>query len=123
MRPDLRIGRAGLAGTGPRTSPPRWRRALPAALLLLLPTGCATRGSVQRLQTDLAELRGDLAALHTRLDETARDGARALAEARALEARLRELSATVREAGQEIARLRGQVEAAEEAVKALRGEL
>src|SRR5581483_3960174 len=101
MRPDLRIGRAGLAGTGPRTSPPRWRRALPAALLLLLPTGCATRGSVQRLQTDLAELRA-------RLDETARDGARALAEARALEARLRELSATVREAGQEIARLRGQ---------------
>jgi tol-pal system protein YbgF len=88
-------------------------RQLALAVLLLLATGCATRGSYHQLRTEVSAVRGEVNDLRQAHTMTSRDLARVTAERRALEARASELSNALNEAAAEVARLHTRVEAAE----------
>lgn len=94
-----------------------------AALLAVLVSGCATRGSVREVQADLTAVRSELQALRRLHQDTAREVAQTAAELRAIEDRLRELSAGTTAAGAEVSRLRTQLAAAEDAIRKLQAEL
>ena len=84
------------------------------AVLAVLATGCATRGTVNRLQTDVAALRTEVAASHASQELAARDVALIRAELEALATRARELAEGVRAAREELAKLATRLDAAEE---------
>jgi len=84
------------------------------AVLAVLATGCATRGTVNRLQTDVAALRTEVAASRASQELAARDVALARAELEALTTRARELAEGVQAAREELARLATRLDAAEE---------
>ncbi len=99
-------------------------RILPALCgILVLATGCATRGSVRQLQADLSAVRTEIATLRQLHDQTSHESARALGELKALETRLRDLNASVGEATAELARLKGQLAATEDALRKVQTEL
>jgi tol-pal system protein YbgF len=90
-------------------------RALGAtAVLAVLATGCATRGTVNHLQADVAALRTEIAASRATQELAARDVALARAELEALATRARELGEGVRAAREELARVAARLDAAEE---------
>ena len=84
------------------------------AVLAVLATGCATRGTVNRLQTEVAALRTEVAASHASQELAARDVALIRAELEALATRARELAEGVRAAREELAKLATRLDAAEE---------
>ena len=84
------------------------------AVLAVLATGCATRGTVNRLQSDVAALRTEIAASHASQELAARDVALARAELEALATHSRELAEGVRAAREELAKLATRLDAAEE---------
>ena len=84
------------------------------AVLAVLATGCATRGTVNRLQSDVATLRTEIAASHASQELAARDVALARAELEALATHSRELAEGVRAAREELAKLATRLDAAEE---------
>jgi len=88
-------------------------RSLALALVALLATGCATRASYHRLRTDVAALRGEVTDLRQAQEVTSRDVTRATAEARGMDARVAEGTAAQKSAAEEIATLRGRLEAAQ----------
>ena len=73
-----------------------------AAVLALLASGCASRGTVSRLAADVERLRTDLTALRASQETTARDVTRARNDLAGLDARLADTRAGVRTAGEEI---------------------
>jgi len=75
-------------------------------LLVPLGAGCATRASVRRIHTDVAVLRSELAELREAQAATTRELARQSAEHRALQARSAEVDGALRQAREEIGRLR-----------------
>src|SRR5213594_3530475 len=84
----------------------RMTRALAIlAAMVVVATGCATRGAVTRLRADLAQLRSELAYTRAAQETAIQDIAHATAELRALDARTRELAGRVRETADEAARL------------------
>src|SRR5438477_6946919 len=92
---------------------PSMGRSLALLVLALLVTGCATRASYHRLTADVATLRGEVTDLRQAQGTTSRDVARTAAEARALEARLSEMSAAQTNAVGEVTTLRGRLDTAE----------
>lgn len=90
------------------------------AVLALLATGCASRGTVNRLRTDVAALRSDLTAARAAQAATARDLSQARGDLEALDARVRELAGGVREVRDELARLAARLDTAEEEIKKAR---
>jgi tol-pal system protein YbgF len=88
------------------------------AVLVVLATGCATRGAYHRMQAEVATVRSEMTDLRKAQETTARDLARASAESRALEARLSEVSVALKEGNAEVTRLRTRVEAAEAEARA-----
>jgi len=90
------------------------------AAMVVVATGCATRGAVTRLRADLAQLRSELAYTRAAQETAAQDIAHATAELRALDARTRELAGRVRETADEAARLGSRTGAAEDAVRETR---
>src|SRR5947199_2926721 len=99
----------------------RMTRALAIlAAMVVVATGCATRGAVTRLRADLAQIRSELAYTRAAQETVAQDIAHATAELRALDARTRELAGRVRETADEAARLGTPTGAAEEAVRETR---
>ncbi len=90
------------------------------AVLALLATGCASRGTVNRLPTDVAKLRSDLTAARAAQAATARDLSQAGRDLEALDARVLELTAGVREVRDELARLAARLDTAEEEIKKAR---
>ncbi|MBI4246622.1 MAG: tol-pal system protein YbgF [Candidatus Rokubacteria bacterium] len=94
-----------------------------AAIVAVLASGCATRGSVRQVESDVTALRKDLAALHQLQEQNSREGARALGELKALETQIRGLNAGVAEASADVGRLRGQMAAAEDALRKVQTEL
>jgi len=90
------------------------------AAMVVVATGCATRGAVTRLRGDLAQLRSELAYTRAAQETAIQDIAHATAELRALDARTRELAGRVRETADEAARLGTRTGAAEEAVRETR---
>src|SRR5437867_3276017 len=99
----------------------RMTRALAIlAAMVVVATGCATRGAVTRLRADLAQLRSELAYTRAAQETAIQDIAHATAELRALDARTRELAGRVRETADEAARLGTRTGAAEDAVRETR---
>ncbi len=99
-------------------------RALGAvAVVLVVASGCASRGSVRRLQADLTALRSEVLVLRQAYDEQARQAASALAEVRALESLVKELSATTAETAEAVRQVGGGVTTVEEGLKEVRAEL
>ncbi|OGL00728.1 MAG: tol-pal system protein YbgF [Candidatus Rokubacteria bacterium RIFCSPHIGHO2_12_FULL_73_22] len=87
-----------------------------AAVLALLASGCASRGTVSRLAADVERLRTDLTALRASQETTARDVTRARNDLAGLDARLADTRAGVRTAGEEIVTLSRRLQAAEAAI-------
>ena len=83
------------------------------AVLVVLATGCATRGAYHRMQADVATVRSEMTDLRKAQEATPRELARAGAESRTLQTRLAEVSVALKEANAELTRLRARVEAAE----------
>jgi tol-pal system protein YbgF len=90
------------------------------ALIALITTGCATRGSVHRVESEVLELREDLTDLRQDQDMTARELARTQADLKTVDGRATELATAVRESAGEVATLRGRLEAADEELRQLR---
>ncbi len=90
------------------------------AAMVVLTTGCASRGAVSRVASDVAKLRSELADTRAAQDSVSRDLARAQSEFQALDARTRELGAGIRAASEEAARLAGRMDAADEAIRKTR---
>jgi tol-pal system protein YbgF len=90
------------------------------AVLAVLATGCATRGTVNRLQSDVSALRSELAASRAAQELAARELFLARAELEALDARARELGEGVRAAKDELVKFRARLDAAEEEIRKTR---
>src|SRR5260370_37636519 len=84
------------------------------AVLALLATGCASRGTVNRLRTDVAKLRSDLTAARAAQAATARDLSQAGRDLGALDARALELPAGVPGGRDELARLGARLRTAQD---------
>src|SRR5512146_2693167 len=90
------------------------------AILTLVTTGCATRGSVRRLGADLEQMRTELAEVRQAHEATSRELARALRELQILEARAADVQAGIRETTAEIADLRARLDDAERELREAR---
>jgi tol-pal system protein YbgF len=100
---------------------PRMTRALAwLAILAFVATGCATRSSVRRLETDVQTLRTAASDAQQSRDAMARLLGRTIADVEAHDARLAELRKTVREQSEEMAHLRSRLEAATEELRQMR---
>jgi tol-pal system protein YbgF len=86
----------------------------------VLATGCASRGAVNRLTADAAELRAQLTEARAAQELTAHEIERTQAELRAMDARTRELRAGVSTTSEELARLAGRMDAADETIRKTR---
>jgi len=91
---------------------------LAAAVLVLLATGCATRSSVNRLRSDVATMRAELAELRQAQEAAALSLARTTAEGRALPPMIAQVAAVLKERSDEIARLRARIETIEAEARA-----
>lgn len=92
------------------------------AVVLLIPlgAGCASRASVRRAHGDLAVLQSSVAELRQAQAATSQQLVREAAEHRALQTKTAEIEAALKQAREDIGRLRTRVEAAEaRAAKAL----
>jgi tol-pal system protein YbgF len=96
------------------------RHGLLLLAVALLVTGCATRASYQRLTADVAALRGEVTDLRQAQDAAGRDVARTAGEARALEARIGEVTAAQAVSTSELSTLRERVEKAESGLREAR---
>jgi tol-pal system protein YbgF len=93
------------------------RGLVAVAVLGLLATGCASRGSLRELQEDLAGLRADVTELRHSQETSGRELARTVGEVRALEVQNAELQAALREQSAEAARLRARLDAADQELR------
>jgi tol-pal system protein YbgF len=93
-------------------------RALAAvAVVSLVTVGCATRGSVRQVGTDVAGVRADVTDLRRAQETASRELARTAADVRALTDRMAELQASLRDTAGETARLRARAEQAEQELR------
>ena len=99
----------------------RMSRALGVlAVTAVLATGCASRGTVNRLTADAAKLRVELAEARVAQEDTAREIEIARAVLQALDERTRELGAGAGATSEELARLGGRVDTTDEAIRKTR---
>src|SRR5439155_1650725 len=100
---------------------PRMNRALAVlAVSAVVATGCATQGAVNQLRFDVTQVRSELADMRSTQASAGQNAGRATADVQVLDARTRELSGTVRETTDEVARLGARVAVTEEAVRTIR---
>jgi tol-pal system protein YbgF len=90
------------------------------AIVTLVTTGCATRGSVRRLGADLEQMRIELAEVRQAHEATSRELAQALRELQILDARTADVQAGIRETTAEMANLRARVDVAEQELREAR---
>ena len=86
-------------------------------IVALFGVGCATRGSVSRVRDDVAALRLEVTALRQSQEASSRDLARAVADTKALEARLAEMAIAQRTSAAELAKLRDRMDAVQAAAR------
>ena len=94
--------------------------AVVAMVAVLVVTGCASRGSVRRVQDDVEGLRADLADLRQAHETTAADLSNTKDEIRALDARALTLETGIRQSSEEIARLRSRLQATDDELRQMR---
>lgn len=99
-------------------------RALGVVVVMaVIATGCAGRGAVKRLESEVSRLRGDLTDTRAGQEAAGKEIRRAQSEIDALDARTRELGPRVRATAEEVARLAEQMRAADEAIRRTRAAL
>ncbi len=102
----------------------RMNRALGVvAVMAVIATGCASRGTVKRLASEVSQLRSDLTDTRAAQEAAGREVGRTQSQLEALEARTRELGPRVLATAEEVARLAEQVRAADEAIRRTRAAL
>ncbi|HUF93333.1 MAG TPA: tol-pal system protein YbgF, partial [Candidatus Limnocylindria bacterium] len=94
--------------------------AVVAMVAVLVATGCASRGSVKRVQHDVEGLQAGLADLRRDHGAAVVELGRSRDEIRELDARLLTLQTGIREASQEIARMSERLQATEEELRQVR---
>jgi tol-pal system protein YbgF len=90
------------------------------AILAFVATGCATRSSVRRLETDVQRLSTAATDAQQARDAMSRLLGRTIADLESHDARLAELRKSVREQSEEMAHLRARLEAATEELRQVR---
>ena len=99
-------------------------RALGVVVVMaVIATGCAGRGTVKRLASEVGRLRSDLTETRAVQEAAGKEIGRAQSEIEALDARTRELGPRVRATAEEVARLAEQMRAADEAIRRTRAAL
>lgn len=91
-----------------------------AAVVALVASGCAGRGTVRRVEADVERLRAELADARAARESSDGELARARGEIAALDARTREQDGSARALAAEVSRLTERLGAAEEAIRRLR---
>jgi tol-pal system protein YbgF len=97
-----------------------WRATLLIVSAVLAIAGCATRGRVERLQQSLDRLTTEVTPILEGQDQAIRERARLLAEITALEHRVQESTARLRETRDELVRLGVRMEQAEGEIQTTR---
>src|SRR2546429_9087223 len=90
------------------------------AVSAVVATGCATKGAVTQLRFDVTQVRSELAEMRSTQASGGRNAGGATADVQVLDARTRDLTGTVRETTDEVARLGARVAVTEEAVRTIR---
>ena len=91
--------------------------------LAVLACGCATRGSVRSIRSDLADVRNEVALLRQADEQMSRETATALGEISALEVRVKDLTAMANRTTADVARLNTRVGETDESLKRIQAEL
>jgi tol-pal system protein YbgF len=91
--------------------------------IVLVASGCATRGSVRDIQSDVSKAHAELTSVRLAQDLVSADLARVLAELRSLDARATETQETLRESASELARLRARLQTTEDELRQTRATL
>lgn len=100
------------------------RAALPmVAIFAVLAAGCASRGSVRQIRSELDVLRSDVGTLGQAHDKHARDTARALADLKGIEAHVQDLATAMGAAAEATRRLTARLAEVEGAVERVRAQL
>jgi tol-pal system protein YbgF len=94
--------------------------AVVTMVAVLVVTGCATRGSVRRVQDDVAVLRADVADLRQALATAAAGLTSTKEEIQALDTRALTLQTGMRDSSEEIARLRARLQATDDELRQVR---
>jgi tol-pal system protein YbgF len=87
------------------------------AVIAAVAAGCATRASVQEIQTDVGKVRAEVTEVRLAQELVSADLARVLAELRSIDARGGETQQTLRDAASEIVRLRARVQVTEDELR------
>jgi tol-pal system protein YbgF len=99
----------------------RMNRALGVvAVMAVIATGCASRGTVSRLESDVTRLRAELATTQAVQESAGLEIARTRSELQAFDTHVRELASSVRASAEELSRVAGRIDAAEEAIRTTR---
>jgi tol-pal system protein YbgF len=88
-----------------------------AALVAVVTAGCATRGSVQEIQTDVGKVRAEVTEVRLAQDLVSAELARVLAELRSVDVRSAETQQTLRDAASEIVKLRARLQTTEDELR------
>ena len=91
--------------------------------LAVLACGCATRGSVRNLHSDLGALRNEVELLRQAHEQISRETATALEEIKALESRVRDLTTSGNRTAGDLTKLNARLGETDESVKRLQTEL
>jgi tol-pal system protein YbgF len=91
-------------------------------ILVVLATGCATRGSVRRVESDVGKLSADVALLREAQAQTARDSARVLSHLESIDGSLREIRTRMTQTATEVEGQGTRLRAAEDRLGGVRGE-
>ncbi|OLB95318.1 MAG: tol-pal system protein YbgF [Candidatus Rokubacteria bacterium 13_1_40CM_68_15] len=91
--------------------------------LAVLACGCATRGSVRNVRSELAALRNEAALLRQADEQMSRETATALGEIKALEERVKDLTAVANRTTADVGRLNARLGETDESIKRIQAEL
>ncbi len=96
---------------------------LAGAVALLALTGCASRGSVRQLESEVAALKDQVGELRKAQEASTRELARTVGELKALDSQLSKTAQGENAAEQQVARVEARLAETEEAVRGLRASL
>ena len=85
--------------------------------MAIIAAGCATRASVQDIQTDVGKVRAEVTEVRLAQDLVSADLARVLAELRSIDVRGAETQQTLRDAASEIVKLRARLQTTEDELR------
>ena len=91
--------------------------------LAVLAWGCATRGSVRNIRSELADLRNEIALLRQADEQMSRETASALGEITTLEARVKDLTTIVNRTTADVSRITTRLGETDESLKRIQTEI